>query len=344
VVVWLVLFCGGPAAAEPSTAEIAVARRLFREATELRQAEKWDLAAQKLREAIALKETPGLRFHLAHCEEKLGRLVEAQVEYDRADELISAGAKAPDVLPLLEAARAALRERVPTLRILLSAEPANVHLAIDGVPLSPRLIGEAVPLNPGEHHVQLDAEGRAPVVFTVRLEEGEERSLEAAVGDPPLPPAPPTKPAPARPRAEAQAPGRTTAEGRSAGFGVREGVLVGEGVLSLAGAGLGVYFLIERGEAGDRVDAAAREVVREDPGPNACGGDSPPSACAELRSAANGKQRSGEWAIGSFVGAGVGAAAFVTTWLLWPPRASERGTSRVLFVPVVRGAAVVGQF
>ncbi len=62
------LFYAVGAHAEPSAADIASARRLFSEATELRRAGQWSDAAAKLREAIAIKETPGLRFHLAHCE------------------------------------------------------------------------------------------------------------------------------------------------------------------------------------------------------------------------------------------------------------------------------------
>src|SRR5690606_8548188 len=63
------------AGAEPTATELAVARRLFREATQLEERQRWDLAAQKLREAIRIKETPGLRFHLAHCQENMGLLV-----------------------------------------------------------------------------------------------------------------------------------------------------------------------------------------------------------------------------------------------------------------------------
>src|SRR5215470_9747095 len=101
--------------AEPNAADIASARRLFSEATVLREAGQWAEAAAKLREAIAIKETPGLRFHLAHCEEQMGRLLAARDDYDRADALIREGATASDVAALLEPARAALRERIPTL-------------------------------------------------------------------------------------------------------------------------------------------------------------------------------------------------------------------------------------
>src|SRR5262245_45898151 len=87
----LTVLCPVTALAEPTATELAVARRLFAEAVDLEHDERWELAASKLRDALAIKDTPGLRFHLAHCEEKRGHLVEAMLNYDRASELIAAG-------------------------------------------------------------------------------------------------------------------------------------------------------------------------------------------------------------------------------------------------------------
>src|SRR5690349_9230742 len=72
------------ARAEPSAAEIKTARQLFAEAESLRSKGDCRTAAEKLRLALQIKETPGLRFHLAHCEERLGQLVQADADYRRA--------------------------------------------------------------------------------------------------------------------------------------------------------------------------------------------------------------------------------------------------------------------
>jgi tetratricopeptide (TPR) repeat protein len=84
-------------AAEPTPSEISVARRLFDEGKAAEDAARWREAADKFRQAAAIKDTPGIRFHLARCEEEQGAFVEALVEYDRARELIDSGVKAPDV-------------------------------------------------------------------------------------------------------------------------------------------------------------------------------------------------------------------------------------------------------
>src|SRR5262245_61240753 len=135
-----------PAFAEPTATELAVARRLFGEAVELEHAERWELAAAKLRDALAIKDTPGLRFHLAHCEEKRGHLVEAMLNYDRARELIAAGAKAPDVESVLEPARAQLERRLPQLVIVAPADVAGLVVQLDGKPVARSVLGRPAPV------------------------------------------------------------------------------------------------------------------------------------------------------------------------------------------------------
>lgn len=106
-------------AAEPTPSEISVARRLFDEGKSAEENGRWREAADKFRQAAAIKDTPGIRFHLARCEEERGALVEALVEYDRARELLDGGVKAPDVERLLPEARERVRARVAhvTLRL-----------------------------------------------------------------------------------------------------------------------------------------------------------------------------------------------------------------------------------
>src|SRR3954470_2756065 len=106
------------AAKEVSSAELATARRLFAEATALEASSDWNAAVGKLKSAVAIKETPGLRYHLAHCEEQLGALVAASFDYERAAELIRDGAPAPDVEPLLPLAQRRLDSRVAKLDIV----------------------------------------------------------------------------------------------------------------------------------------------------------------------------------------------------------------------------------
>ena len=325
------------AAAEPSEADIKTARQLFSEAEQLRAHGDCAGAAAKLQAALVIKETPGLRFHLAHCEERLGQLVQANADYHRASELIRGGMSAPDVQALLEPAQKSLSERLPTLRIRIPelTPPARVHL--DGRKMSRDDLSHLIPVDPGRHTVVAEADGYDPFRIELSIGEGDDRVVEAklrssrAHAPAPIAVAPP--PAPADPRQEGQA---------GAGFGAREAVVIGEAALALTGLGLGIGYSLKYEAAGDEVDSLYAAI---DADPGGCGTGAPSSnagSCARLEDALLDRAHAGNIAIGGFIGAGVFGAAAAATWLLWPAR-TPKG-SALFVVPVPGGAAVSGAF
>src|SRR5690606_1626329 len=70
--------------AEPSPERLAQARRLFAEGQLRMERGEWVAAGKRFREAARIKDTPGLRYYMAVCEESLGRLLEAQRQYEEA--------------------------------------------------------------------------------------------------------------------------------------------------------------------------------------------------------------------------------------------------------------------
>lgn len=302
---------------EASPTELAVARRLFREATELEADRRWDQAALKLREAIRIKDTPGLRFHLAHCQENMGLLVEALLDYDRARDLIAAGARADDVEALLPAAQRSLARRVPSIVIVPPPGVKQASAAIDGQPLAPSVLGRPAPVNPGIHQVRVSAPGYRDFLVSVTVTEGERRVLNvklapdsrggaAATGDGPAP----------------------SDEERESGPSARTYVLVGEVAVTAASLALGVTFMIVGSRADDRVQranssvdtAAQRNMVS--PRCDTATGDVL-EACRYLADAYEDRNRYEVLSTVGFVGAGVGAVATAMTYLLWrdePPK------------------------
>jgi hypothetical protein len=323
--------------ADPSAADIASARRLFSEATALREAGQWSEAAVKLREAIAIKETPGLRFHLAHCEEQEGHLLEARDDYDRADALIRQGAAASDVAALLEPARVALRERIPTLVVHAPRGARAVGLEIDGEMIATESLGSPIQLDPGVHNIMVSAAARDPFRLELTLKEGEDRVVEAQLAErppsrgtpapPPIAPAPPLKEAP------------QSTEKR--GFGPREAILIGEAVVTAAGLGLGVTFLLKANAQSDHIDQ-----LNAGFGPHEDCYDPPESLhqrCDELRQALIDKNDYQNFAVAGMIVAGVGAASLVTTWLVWPTEHVNQ-SAHIQIIPTIGGAVVRGAF
>jgi hypothetical protein len=309
------------AASEPTPSELSVARRLFEEGRAAEEAGRWHEATEKFRRATAIKDTPGMRFHLARCQEEQGAFVEALVEFDRARELIDSGMKAADVEKLLTDARERVRAKVALLTLRLPSGVQNVSVELDGKPLSASVLGVPMPINPGKHRLNAVAVGRTAFTTELELGTGEVRQLPI---DLPVattvPPALPAAGAAAALGAPQMAP-RTDASAAPA----RTIVLVGEASLFAAALGAGVYFItFARAAAEDRYERANRMVLDEvggsDTDGTACA--SPRPGCAELEEARKDRSRTDTLATASFVAAGVSAAAFGLTLGLWPRRAA----------------------
>lgn len=325
-------------AAEPTPSEISVARRLFEEGKAAEDAQRWPDAADKFRQAAAIKDTPGIRFHLARCEEERGALVEALVEYDRARELIEGGVKAPDVERLLRDARERVRAKVALVTLRLADGTQNVSVSVDGKPVSASVLGLPLPINPGRHRVQAAAPGRTPYDKELQLGTGEVREVALELPFATTAPAVPAT-SPAQPKsAAARRSGDTSVPTRTI-------VLVGEGSLFAAALGTGIVFSIARSSAQGRLDRANETVLEQvdadDDAGSAC--RQPLEGCADLERARQDRERAGTLAVAGFVAAGVSAAAFGLTWWLWPT-GSAPAEARVGVAPGRVDLALSGRF
>jgi hypothetical protein len=200
-------FVSVPLHAEPSKAEIAAAKRLFGEAEREEAANRWAAALEKLRAVVAIKETAGVRYHLAHCEERLGQLVAALTDYRRAAKLAEAttGADSEDTQRRAANEIAALEPRIPVVKLTLPDDAAGATITLDGKPLLLASPPAPLRLDPGEYRFEAAASGRTP--FTQKLILVERGSYEVIVQlqreAPPSAPvtASPAPPSPERPAA-----------------------------------------------------------------------------------------------------------------------------------------------
>ncbi|HWA76181.1 MAG TPA: hypothetical protein VG937_27770 [Polyangiaceae bacterium] len=300
-----------------SATELAVARRLFEDAVRLEHESRWELAASKLRDALAVKDTPGLRFHLAHCEEQLGHLVEALINYDQARELIAAGAKAPDVEALLEPARSALEARIPTLLLVAPAEVEQLEVELDGKALARSVVGRPAPMNPAKHRVLARAPGYRDYDEEVLLIEGERRTVQLNMVRLPVAAAP-TSVAAQPVIARAPEPNSTSS--------AKTYILAGESAFAVAALGVGIGFWMAQNTAEDRISRIQSTLE-----PGICNtkptSDTPrPEECGELTQTIDDYNTARRFSTIGFVGAGAGAVATVLTFALWP---SAPATPRV---------------
>jgi hypothetical protein len=305
--------------AEPGAGDLALARELFADAAVLEARGDWQSATVKLKRALAIKETPGLHYHLAHCEEQLGAFVAAGRGYERASQLISEGAPAPDVEPLLPAAIRRVESRVAKLELVV---PPGVTAAaeLDGTTLPPSAVGASVRVDPGRHQLVVRSPGRREFRSELLLAFGEHRTLKIFFNpEAPSSPPPPTPATHSPSLAPVDRERREKKHDERGGFGAREGVLVSEAVVTLAGLGVGIGFAVARGRATERVQSAQR--VLSTASDSSCNRESRevvPPACAELDEAIADHHRAAQIETAAFIGAGVAGAALALTWVLWP--------------------------
>jgi hypothetical protein len=164
-----------PAFAQDVT-ELKKARAQFQQATELERAGNWTAALQAFREVGQVRMTPQVRFHIAVCEENLGRLVAALGGYELA--LSDADKVGPDFKGEVEEKVTKLRARIPKLVIERGEGASAAAIELDGVAVGDSSIGVEVPLDPGPHAVTAKAPNRRPFESTVTLKEEETTRLQ----------------------------------------------------------------------------------------------------------------------------------------------------------------------
>jgi hypothetical protein len=181
----LCLSLAGAARAQ-SAADKATAREVATEGIKLYRAGKYADALDRLRRAQALYDAPVHLLYIARAQSKLGQLVEASENYR-----LLVRYKLPDGAPDAwvtavsdgQKELAELEPRIPKLRVVTEpAAPDDAKLTIDGANVSVAVIGISRAINPGKHHVEVQASGRAPAAADVELAEGESKDVTVKLG------------------------------------------------------------------------------------------------------------------------------------------------------------------
>lgn len=170
------------AAAEgPSAADKASARTLANEGDAALRKKDFATAYDKYTKAGKLMpDALTLTLGLARAQLGLGKLVEAKESYNN----IVRTALQPGAAPAYKAAKAEAEKeilgidtRIGSLVITLDG-PSDAAVTVDGDPVSPVMIGEKRPTNPGERLVRATAPGYRPAEEKVVVKEGAKAELK----------------------------------------------------------------------------------------------------------------------------------------------------------------------
>lgn len=238
VVLTLSLLGLGAAAvhAEPSAAEIAAARELFDQGIAFETKGQWAQALDRFRKVAAVKTTPQVRFHIALCLENTGKLVDALVEFQRAQIDAEKDPAAAVVITNSSKHVAELKERIP--RVVVTTDAPSPTLSIDGNVVAGSLIGAPIPLDPGKHVIRVTASKRK--TFTRELELVERAGTTNVVATLP-------------PEDEVVAPPSEKHDTEPSGFGPWPWIAGGVGLGALAGS---TVFYVLRQRTIDQIGSA----------------------------------------------------------------------------------------
>lgn len=181
------------AQAPPSRGQLAQAQKLFSEGQALLQAENFPEAAEKFRAASQIKSTPGIHYHIAHCLERSGLLIEAREEYELVGALLETQS-ARDVEKLLPEATRRVQLLIP--HVSLERLPDHSRVWVDHVELQQESL-LLLEFNPGEHELRIEAAGYETVTRRFSLKPGQHLKFESGLREKSsetLSPAPPSVP------------------------------------------------------------------------------------------------------------------------------------------------------
>jgi len=170
--------CARPAAAQDKK-ELSKARVQFQRAIELEQAGNYSTALEQFRDVGQVRMTPQVRFHIATCEEKLGRLVTALGGYQLA--FADADGVGEDFKAEVTVAVTRLQASIPKLVIQRGTGAEAAEIQLDGVALGASSVGVPVPLDPGPHTISAKAPGALPFSQTVTIAENEQKSVDVSL-------------------------------------------------------------------------------------------------------------------------------------------------------------------
>jgi hypothetical protein len=323
------LLVAAPALAEPSNEAVKMARKRFQEGVAAVDAGNYEAARVAFQQAYALKPHPSVLRNLGQAELKTGRYLEAARHLSTFVRETTYGTS-----PEREAAAKSLALAEKQVgRVFVQVDVPGADITIDGELAGRSPVTDPFYAEPGERVIRIQKEGHEAYEKTQLIEAGRTTQLKIALQSGPVPTlaASVTRYTGALAATETDTP----AEGvgppppgiakpaESAGTG-RTVALVTTGGVALVAAGVWIGFALH-GASLQREEDDLRARFGD---PHQCLQSTP--ACAELDDLGHRRVTVNTIALVGGVSAGVSAAAFGATLLLWPKAKSTVARAEIV--------------
>ena len=170
--------------AAPAKSEVEAARESFKAGLEAEKAGDYEKALGLFEQTAKVKSTPQVKFHVALCHDKLGKLKLAVVEYEAAAKDAEATG-APEVLKVAPDLAEKARARLARLTLTYANKVVPAKVQIDGEDVDTSVARGGIEIDPGPHVVV--ATSTAGKEFRAELKLAEKEDKWVAVTLPPGP-------------------------------------------------------------------------------------------------------------------------------------------------------------
>ncbi len=171
VAVAALICAGAPAPAAAQSADSAASETLFRDGKRLLDQRDFAHACPKLAESFRLEPATGTLLALARCHEGEGKIASAWAEY--ADAAARARREGrPDREQAAQQWAASLEPKLSTLTISVPevvAKTVGLEVKRDGISVGVAAWGTAVPVDPGDHVIEVTATGKKPWTMSITI-------------------------------------------------------------------------------------------------------------------------------------------------------------------------------
>lgn len=138
-------------------------------------------ACARFRESQRLDPATGTLLNIADCAERLGQYVSAWESYMEALRLLPSDDRRT---PYAHKKLGEIEARLAWLSVRLVADaPANTTVVVAGIDLNRASIGVEFPVDPGDVALAVHADDHLPMIYALRLAEGEHRELTLGPGE-----------------------------------------------------------------------------------------------------------------------------------------------------------------
>jgi tetratricopeptide (TPR) repeat protein len=315
----------GAAHAQTAASDDGAVKELMRRGYAALKKNDVEAAHSAFSEAWKKKRHFAIALSLAEVEMRLGRYVEAADHWqfvirNLPDDLADKRADAEQQL-------VECKTRVGTLTVQM--KPLEATLIIDGAPTLEPPADRELYVNPGDHDIRAEKDGKRSPTRSVHLSAGAKLSLELVVDDGSVRAAPAM--AVSDPGGGASGAFAVLPPAPRRASSLKVPVIVSGLALTVGGATLGTVFLLKSNSASDDAQTAFERAVASVPGvdpSSACAVKDRPSSCDEAEARVTDQRTHRNVAVGAYVGTGVAAVATVAALLFWPSAGADEKTSR----------------